>query len=95
MPPSIELCEHLENVDGAVEELDVTVIAQQVFELQGHAHRVIDLAQPLKAQGGTPVILHLQFPDIEVGQWGQGGGSIEQIPLDLAEFVASPPRDVA
>ena len=95
LPQSIELCEHLEKVAHAVEELNITFIAQQVFELQGHAHRVIDLARPLKAQGGTPIIVHLQFPDVEVAQWGSGGGSIEQIPLGLAEFVASPPRDVA
>jgi hypothetical protein len=89
------LCEPLENVAHAVEELDITFIAQQVVELQGHARRVIDLARPLKAQGGTLVIVHLQFPDVEIGQWSPGGGSIEQIPLGLAKLVASPLREVA
>jgi hypothetical protein len=80
LPQSIELCEHLENVAYAVEELDITFIAQQVFELQGHARRVIDLVRPLKARGGTPVIVHLQFPDVEVGQWSPGGGVLSKYP---------------
>ena len=58
LPAKIELSEHLKNVADAVFEINVIINAQQVFELQGHAHRIIDLVRPLKAWGGIPVILN-------------------------------------
>jgi hypothetical protein len=95
LPLRIELSEHIKNVAHAVQEINVTVIAQQVFELQGHAHRVIDLVRPLKDRGGIPVVLHMKMPNVEVGQSGQGNANIEWIPVDLAEFVANPRRDLS
>jgi hypothetical protein len=29
----------------------------------------------------------MQMPEVEVGQWEYGKANIEQIPMDLAEFV--------
>ncbi|MCA1718277.1 MAG: hypothetical protein LC781_16135 [Actinobacteria bacterium] len=95
LPSRIELSEHIKNVAHAVQEINVMIVAQQVFELQGHAHRVIDLVRPLKAWEGIPVILHMKLPEVEVGQWGTGNSNIEWIPVDLAEFVANPPRDMS
>ena len=94
-PARIELSEHIRNVAHAVQEINVAIIAQQVVELQGHAHRVIDLVRSLKAWDGILVILHLQLPEGEVGQWGSGNTNIEWIPVDLAEFVANPPGDIS
>lgn len=94
LPPKIELSEHLKSVAGSIQEIHVTVIAQQVFELQRHARYVLDLVQPLKAKGNIPVILHAELPEVEVGQSaGPFNMNVEWIPVDLAEFIVSPPPD--
>lgn len=90
LPPKIELSEHLKSVAGSIQEIHATVIAQQVFELQRHARYVLDLVQPLKAKGDTPVILHAELPEVEVGQSaGPFNMNIEWIPVDLAKFIVS------
>lgn len=93
LPAKIELSEHLKNVADAVFEINVIINAQQVFELQGHAHRIIDLVRPLKAWGGIPVILHMEFPrNAKVGEKiGPLQHNIEQIPVELANFIAMDP----
>jgi hypothetical protein len=91
-PPRFELDPHIENMYMSLERINNAVVVAMLPVLKQSAKTVVNLAEELQGELGTPAIVHHDPSRVHVGETGRGNMKIQWIPVDLAKWVLTIPE---
>jgi hypothetical protein len=90
-PPRFELDPHIVSMYMSLERINNAVVVAMLPIFKQSAKTVVNLAEELQGEHGTPAIVRHDPPPISMGEWGRGNTSTHWIPVDLARWVLTIP----